>query len=60
MFKAWRLQLLDTGEDKGWTDFRSEPDLWSSIKPKKDRTEQFISRFISNERQSKISIQNKR
>ncbi len=51
MMNKRRLQLLDTGEDKV-EQILSEPDLVEAlIKPKKDETEQeFISRFISNER----------
>ena len=51
MMNKRRLQLLNTGEDKV-EQILSEPDLVEAlIKPKKDETEQeFISRFISNER----------
>ena len=51
MLNKRRLQLLNTGEDKV-EQILSQPDLAEAlIKPKKDETEQeFISRFVSNEK----------
>lgn len=51
MMNKRRLQLLNTGEDRV-EQILSEPDLAEAlIKPKKDETEQeFVSRFVSNER----------